>query len=369
MRRRSDLREDRRSAVVYCVPYAMNNNVNTTLSRSILSMTTPHEQRRLNNANGLLFVHQFGWLRTAELGKLLWPNSPASRQAADRLVRSWIERQLVIVRELPDGAGRALALATAGVRVLAENSIASVSGKDIGRFTQDGWLPPASWRHDLIGHGVLCELHRRGYQIYPEMELRRRANARAKIPDGIAVKGDQAVWLEVEHARKSGKEMSNLATALSIVANGKAPSIAGIKPTIPMVAFLTSSLDERGHVLSHQTRVRNAIQAVALSDLRIHWAKCALLGSAGVGQVDIHEELISADRASAVLMRLNASGWRDHVNGGQKATYGNHIVHVWDDEHGWSYAVVTKTGTPVDANYVVNITEAKRAAASVLARL
>jgi len=347
----------------------MNNSVNTTLPRSILSMTTPHEQRRLNDANGLLFVHQFGWLRTAELGKLLWPNSPASRQAADRLVRSWIERQLVIVRELPDGAGRALVLATAGVRLLAENSIASGNGKDIGRFNRESWLPPASWRHDLIGHAVLCELHRRGYQIFPETELRRRANTNAKIPDGFAVKGNEGIWLEVEHARKSGKKMSNLAQALSIVADGQALSIASMKPTAAMVAFLPSSIDERGHVLSHQIRVRNAIQTVARGDLRIQWAKCTLLGSAGVGQVDIHEELISADRASSILKRLNASGWRDHVNGGQEAIYDNHIAHVWNDEHRWSYAVVTKTGIPVGANYVANISEAKRAAASVLARL
>ena len=332
-------------------------------------MTTPHEQRRLNDANGLLFVHQFGWLRTAELGKLLWPASPASRQAADRLARSWIERHLIIVRELPDGAGRTLVLATAGVRLLAENNIAAGSGKDIGRLTSDGWLPPASWRYDLIAHGVLCELHRRGYRIYPEMELRRHANDHSKIPDGFAVKDNQGILLEVEHSRKSGRKMADLAQALSIVASGQAAHIAGIKPNIAMVAFLTSSVDERGHVLSHQTRVRNAIQTVARSDLRIHWAKCTLLGSAGVGQVDIHEESISADRASVVLKILNASGWRDHVSGGQEATYGNHIVHVWDDEHGWSYAVETISGIPVEANYVLNITEAKRAAASVLARL
>ena len=330
-------------------------------------MTTPYEQRRLHDANGLLFVYQFGWLRTAELGKLLWPDSPASRQAADRLARSWIERQLVIVRELPDGAGRALVLATGGVRLLAENNIVAGSGKDIGRFTSDGWLPPASWRHDIIGHGVLCELHRRGYRIYPEMELRRYANDHAKIPDGCAVKDNQTIWLEIEHARKSGKEMRNLAHALSIVASGQAASIVGIKPTIAMVAFLPSSVDERGYILSHQTRVRNAIQTVAKSDVSIYWAKCTLLGSAGVGQVDIQEESISVDRASSVLRILNASGWRDH-DGGLVATYGQHIVHVWDDDHGWSYAVETIDGQPIEANYAANITAAKRAAASVLAR-
>lgn len=330
---------------------------------------TPHEQRRLKDALGLHFVHQFGWLRTAEIGKLLWPQSPAGRQAADTLARSWIERQLVIVRELPDGAGRALVLAAAGVRLLAENGIAAGSGKDIGRFMDDGWLPPATWRHDLIGHGVLCELHRRGYQIYPELELRRQAGNHMKIPDGIAVRDGETIWLEVEHARKSGKEMSNLANALCIAASGQAAPIVGLKPNASMVAFLPSAMDERGNILSHQTRVRNAIQAVAKSDMSIYWSKCTLLGAAGVGQVDIQKESIGADRASAILKILNASGWRNHEHGGQEAIYGRRIVHVWNDEHGWSYVIQTVDGQVVEANHATNITDAKRSAASALARL
>lgn len=330
---------------------------------------TPHEQRRLKDALGLHFVHQFGWLRTAELGKLLWPESPAGRQAADTLVRSWIERKLVIARELPDGAGRAFVTATAGTRLLAENGIAAGSGKDIGRFSKEGWLPPASWRHDLIAAGVLCELHRRGYKIYPEMELRRQVRNHTKIPDGFAARGDEGIWLEVEHSRKSGKDMSNLANALSLAASGHASAIAGLKPTAAMVAFLPSMLDERGHTLSHQTRVRNAVQAVAKGDLNIYWSKCTLLGSAGVGHVDIQKESISADRASSILKVLDSSGWRDHEDGGLRATYGRHIVHVWEDEYGWGYAVVTTDGEYVAGDRAANITDAKRAAASALARL
>lgn len=136
-----------------------------------------------------------------------------------------------------------------------------------------------------------------------------------------------------------------------------------------MVAFLTPSVDDRGHILSHKTRVSNAIQTVAKSDVSIYWAKCTLLGNAGVGQVDIHRELISVDRASSILKILNASGWRDHDNGGQESIYGQHIVHVWEDQHAWGYAVETIEGKSVEANYAANITEAKRAAASVLARL
>ncbi|WP_156894947.1 hypothetical protein [Janthinobacterium sp. 1_2014MBL_MicDiv] len=339
-------------------------------SAPILYMTTPHEQRRLNDANGLLFVYQFGWLRTAELGKLLWPDSPASRQSADRLARAWIERQLVIVRKLPDGAGRALVLATAGVRLLAENNIAAGIGKDIGRHTADGWLPPASWRHDLIAHGALCELHRLGYQVYPEMELRRHAGNHPKIPDGFAVKGGEGIWLEVEHARKSGKEMRRLADALSIAADGQAASIAGLKPNAAMVAFLPSAVDERGHILSHQTRVRNAIQAVAKNDLSIYWAKCTLIGSAGVGKVDIQQERIGADYTNRILKILDARGWHENQDGdGVYSTYNKHITYVWEDEHGWCYSVDTIDGKPIEANRADNITSAKRAAASVLAQL
>ena len=88
-----------------------------------------------------------------------------------------------------------------------------------------------------------------------------------------------------------------------------------------------------------------------------------------MGLVDFQKESISVDRTSAVLKILNASGWHNHDNGGQQAIYGHHIAHVWKDEPHWSYAVETIDGTPVEANYVANITEAKRAAASVLARL
>jgi len=332
-------------------------------------MTTPLQQQLLNDTKGLLFVHQFGWLRTAELAKLMWPHSPANRQAADRVARGWIKRQLVIVRDLPDGSGRALVLATAGVRLLAENGIDAETGKDIGRFNTDSWQPPATWRHDLIAHGVLCELHRLGYKVYPEKELRRRAESDKKIPDGFAAKGDIGIWLEVENARKTGHEMHKLADALSIVASGQIAPIAGIKPTTPMVAFLSAAEDERGHVLSHQTRVRNAIQAVAKNDLSIYWAKCTLKGSTGVGQVTFEKEIISADRATSVLKILNARGWHHREDGTLFSTYNKHIVTVWDDDHGWGYSVDTIDGRQVEANYATNITEAKRSAASALAHL
>ena len=193
------------------------------------------------------------------------------------------------------------------------------------------------------------------------MELGRRAEGYPKIPDGFAVKDGEGIYLEVENARKSGYEMRKLADALSIVASGQAASIAGLKPTAAMVAFLPSAIDERGYNLSHQTRVRNAIQAVTKNDLNIYWAKCNLLGSAGVGQVDIQKKLLSTD--------LDAWGWHPHKGGGRYSSYNKHIAHIWEDDHGWCYSVSTFDGQHVEANHVEDITTAKCAAASVLARL
>ncbi len=220
----------------------------------------------------------------------------------------------------------------------------------------------------MIAHGVLCELYRKGFTIYPEALLRRQEKHLVKIPDGFAVMGHQGIWLEVEHARKTGKEMRNLAQALSIVANGEAVRVAGVRPTAAMVAFAPFVLDERGHALSHQKRVRNAIQAVAKSDVAISWAKCSLIGTAGVGHIDFAQERINADLATAILKRLDAS-WHPH-EGGQASSYGDRIARIRKEENGrWAYALETSKGEQIEAGFTGTITEAKRATASALAKL
>lgn len=55
-------------------------------------------------------IHNFGWLRAAELGRLLWPNSAYSQKYAERWARMAIENQIVIPRRLPGKAGTALVL-------------------------------------------------------------------------------------------------------------------------------------------------------------------------------------------------------------------------------------------------------------------
>lgn len=328
---------------------------------------TPFQQREQNDIDGLQLVHRFGWLRSLELGKLMWPHNSSSRHQADRLIRSWLERGLVISRELPLGSGRAVVLAAGGVRLLADFGIQSSSGKDIGQIVDKKWQPPASWKHDLIATGVQAELTKAGYYTIPEYDIRRRAgNSLIKIPDGILIneEKEQVVWLEVEYARKTGKAMKELAEALVAVAHQESKTILGYKPTHALVAFAQESQDERGYKLNHQDRVRTAVAEAAKEDVQINWAICDISGAAGVKTVVLTHEKITANRAAKVRKVLDSVGWREE-DGCLVSNHGNHRAVIWESENGtWSWMIDDE-----DANYVGSEREAKEACASEISRM
>lgn len=323
----------------------------------------PFEQRRLNDTDGLHWLSRWGWLRTTELGQLLWPGNATARHQADRLARSWLTRRLVIARDLPEGAGRALVLATGGVRLLSEAGIAAASGKDVGQLVAGEWRPPLTWRHDLLAAGVLVDLHRRGYEVLPEAHIRRHAGQLAKVPDGIAYRDGAVIWLEVEAARKSGKAMRELADALCAVADGQAAPVLALRPTHAMVVYREGAQSERGHALNHRTRVRAAVAAAARRDVRLTWARCTLRGVAGVGSVVYDQEVIQSDRATAVLARME---WRKDPSeeGVLLASYGPHLARVWEDGDAWGYQIEGRIG-----NVAPTREAAKRACAGVLVGL
>lgn len=329
-----------------------------------------HTLRLQNTVTALHFVHQFGWLRVVELGTLMKPHTATALEAGSRLARSLISRRLVLVRRLPEGAGQVLVLATAGVRLLAEHGICAVSGKSIGRASGKYWIPSMTWKHDVLAHGVLCELFKRGYEVLPEAEIRRRAGNIAKLPDGLARAPDGSwLWLEVESARKSGLHMRRLADAMTAVSAGQV-EVCGVRPTRSLVAYVGSAFDERGHRLNHRERVASAIAATARSDVQLSFAECSRKGAAGISSIQLTEATVAADRASAILKRLDASGWRcDEAAGVTKAHYGSCTAYVWQDPDAprtWSYDA-DGDGWRGAAGYADNISEAKRCAAALIA--
>lgn len=330
-----------------------------------------HTIRLQNTVTALHFVHQFGWLRVVELSTLMKHHTTTALEAGSRLARSLISRRLVLARRLPEGAGQVLVLATAGVRLLAEFGICAVSGKSLGRSLGQHWIPSMTWKHDVLAHGVLCELHKRGYDVLPEAEIRRRAGNIAKLPDGLARAPDGSwLWIEVESARKSGLHMRRLADAITAVSAGHV-EICGVLPSRSLVAYVGSSFDERGHRLNHRERVASAIAATARSDVQLTFAQCTRKGAAGIGSIQLMETTVAADRASAILKRLDASGWRcDEAAGVMKAHYGSCTAYVWQDPAApgtWSYDADGEGWVSGAAGYADSITEAKRCAAALIA--
>lgn len=313
----------------------------------------------------LTLLHEYGWLRARELGMLMWPENSSASEAANTLVRDLEKRKLVLVRELPQRAGKAAVLAIAGVRLLAEHDYQAKTGKDIGTMTKEGWIPPHSWKHDLIAVGVLAEFSKRGYSVIPEQTLRRLPTDSPKLPDGLVCGPDgHWIWLEVEHALKTGKNRKNLAVALSLAAAGKITTVGGKSCTRAMLAY-TDAIDNRGHALNHKKRAITAISEHTNEPVEVLFAHCEIAG-ASVKTIRLTAERIEPEKMLRVLRTLNAGGWHPHTeaDGVQFAVYGRHTALVWEGEHGPSYQVDDKP-----ANYADTLAEAKKACAREIAKL
>lgn len=330
-----------------------------------------HEIRLQNDLRALRFVHYFGWLRIVDLSKLMKHPNASALEAGARMARHLIARHLVLARRLPEGAGQALVLATAGVRLLAEYGITATSGKSMGQTVGGEWLPPLDWKHTALANGVLCELFTRGYRILPEAEIRRNCGEVTKLPDGLVQTPDtkQWLWLEVENARKSGPHMRHLANAIVAVTNTQM-RLYGIQPSRCMVAYWQGSVDERGYQLHHRSRVSKAVAAVAKQDIPLTFVECTRKGAVGIAVLELREMSVEADRATAVLRRLQASGWSlDQDTGVSKAQYGHLTAYVWQDPKvtpTWSYHADGPDWT-AKGGYADSHSEAKRAAAALIA--
>jgi hypothetical protein len=330
-------------------------------------------QRDENDRIGLGWLAKFRWLRSKELGRLMWPTDTTSRVRADRVIRGWIERRLVIVRQLPDGAGRAIVLSSVGAAM-----VAARTGKDWGEqhsipgCSETQWRPPKTWRHELLAAGALACLHESGFNVLPEPALRRLPEIAdlAKIPDGLAWRtGQTAYWLEVENSEKTARRLDELADWLAHLSAGSVPALAGIKPTCGLVAFDTSARDSRGHRLDHQSRIITKIQKRAKLDVPIAWATLELKGH-GVETINVANGTVAASATERILAILNARGWQtdDDIHW---STYNNMTALTWeaDEFNAWAYQL-ERNGVPIaPAELVGTITEAKRGCAQAIAAI
>jgi hypothetical protein len=261
-------------------------------------------------AHALRFIGRFTWLRPAELGRLLYPGRLHSRKYAERNVRKLLELRMVVARRLPGrDAGTAYVLAQRGAQFLNDWNAGAVdytyrAMTDWGSTSDGIWSPPRSWRHDLMATGVLaCLREERQWGVFPEPMLRHRVPSAEKHPDGLLVADQRAIWLEVENARKSGRNIDQLVRALAR-ASMRRPyssfeSILGhlVPISLGLVAINADARDERGRRLNHLTRIESALRKQPLSagtKVPLLVAYVSLRG-VGVDAVRLEEKVFDAD--------------------------------------------------------------------------
>ncbi len=311
-------------------------------------MASGMQMRHSNDIDALTWTEKFVWLRSRELGLLMWPDDPYSRTRGDRVVRGLLDRQLVIERQLPQGAGRAVVLSEGGAQLLREEGMPDAkSGKNWGKTVNNRWQPTAAWKHDLITAGVLVRLANSNYSIFPERLIRRDNPSLIKIPDGLAEQSGYVLWIEVEKRRKSGDPMKKLADACCLVVQQAEPMICGMRPTNLLVAYVKDSTDERRMSLDHRSRVTAAIHKSATMEIPILWAECELAGH-GVEKITFIEERIPPKKAEPplttevrnILNALDKVGWVKNEGGRLVSHYQEFIARVWFNQpDGWAFEV------------------------------
>ncbi len=333
------------------------------------------QARHANDIAGLLWIFKFGLLRTAELGRLVRPQDTHNRTHTDRQAANWVERNLVLKRKLPEGAGSVYVLSAAGVRFLNENGIAASTGKDLGDGSGADWLPPHSWKHDLIAAGVLSHLSAMGFSVVPEPEVRRNNPALKglKIPDGLATRQGVTSWVEIERSAKKWRNQETLAAALIDVASGQHCAVSGLRPTQTIVAFRVDAMDERGYALDLRGRLTRAVQRKASSDVPVTWCECGMQGH-GVAALRMSKDIIKTDEVGKILTRLTERKWQCD-DGLLRNQYGKFQCVVWDngtesvtEPPGWHYMLEDEAGNYLThAESADDEQSAKRGCANLIA--
>jgi hypothetical protein len=279
---------------------------------------------------GLRWLWRFGWLRPAELGCLLWPKAAHQRKQAEHLARRWRRQGLTIQRSLPERFGTALVLSEVGARLLRQSTKEPAkTGKDWGRVSGADWIPPHSWRHDLLGNGVLAFYAARGLEIVPEAELRRHSGP-GKRADGLVFDENDGWWIEVENSRKSGQDQVHLIKTIVSIAEGRGPSFKDERITRIMIVLDPRSRDlQQDFFINHRKRITRAVKKVSRADIAITWAQVKLNHTMRIEKIEFDTEIIEADPVNPFLENLEWKIEGEIIS----AAHGQHVGATWPAEH------------------------------------
>lgn len=221
-------------------------------------------------AHALRLIADFSWLRAQELGRYMHPNNPHARKYAEKYLRKLQALRYVIARKLPGrNSGAAFVLSQGGATWLNEHGHAPAAraGTRYGEIRHGTWLPPASWKHDLWAVGVLFLLREQhGFEVLPESQLRQLEPTADKHPDGLLIDASGCTWLEIENARKTGKNRMRMLQAVVLAARSNAsvnyPNLPAFFSAI--IAVPADAKDLHGRKIHHEENITRQITTIGV---------------------------------------------------------------------------------------------------------
>jgi len=279
------------------------------------------DQNWPNELKALFLIHKFRWLRSAELGHLIWPRSRNFDKYSQSLIKDLADRvdhKCVIVRALPGHKGNAVVLGAPGVRRLREVGIVAKTGKDWGTINKNKkWSPPQTWLHELVSNAALVDFCRLGYRVVTESQLRAAGYDTDKLPDGLVIdpKTEDVFWMETERAPKKGDDKRHLARALIKTNTGQAPKFGSYRANRSLVVYCDEFKDDRGYAIDHRASVIKAIEKLARADVKVTFGKLVMDNAASTRLI-LDEVMIAS---SKVTHRLAA--WSTWVQSGHSDSY------------------------------------------------
>lgn len=262
--------------------------------------------------SALHWISRFGWLRSRELGALMWPqpgSNPGTlisdprrmddqRKLANKLLSRLKESRYVLQRHLPGKAGNAYVLSLPGVHYLQRRlAYTARPGDKWGRSINGTWQPPASWEHELLVTLTMLNFLSGGAKIKTESEIRAENPSQRKYPDGLVLSTrpgkngttrEIVQWIEVESADKSGAKMLGLTRSLVNAYRRNAPTLSGLTANIPTIVYRADLVNLARRKVDHKNRITNAVQRHIGADIQAYFLQIKFQNSSyHVEEVDV----------------------------------------------------------------------------------
>jgi hypothetical protein len=233
----------------------------------------------------LAVIHRWDWLQASEIAAFLFPGSDASLRYVRSRLEVLADEKLVLARQLPGPrAGRAWVLTQAGAAKLTQ-----LTGQKHQRGTRWGsakngiWRPPGNWKHEVLvkyiaaawvaaqpDHDpvvILTDKELRAFYMPSFVGTKKPQAFQRKIPDLLLIYSDRYQVVEIEQTRKTGAEMAALARFVVETSIGDCHpfrQFTGSRRADGIVVVVPEGMnDDRGYIVDHELRLRNAIGRVS----------------------------------------------------------------------------------------------------------